>query len=171
MNCVFYVSCLAGNDKSKKVFIGRTLYFLKFQPFDCCFPCFLSASFSCVVQICIQMYQSRHCCFYTYFVLLKQAETKVMNNWSIFDSKTLFSFSQKLQSQASHSLSSQFPVGGSRDAIFKFYNKDYDPFIDIRRLNVQSYLKNSILKAFISSLVSMQAIFKACAVLSTNSEF
>ena len=32
-------------------------------------------------------------------------------------------------------------------------------------------LKDGILKAFIFSLVSMLAIFKACAVLSTNSEF
>ena len=36
------------------------------------------------------IYQSKLCSFDTYFVVLKQAETKLMSKWSIFDSKTLF---------------------------------------------------------------------------------
>ena len=112
----------------------------KISPFDCFSPVSISLVF---MQHCSDTYLDSTLTF----VLLKQAETKVMNKRSIFDSKTLNSFSQRQQPQASHSLSSQFPVRESSDH-FKFYNKDYDPFINIKMLNVQNHLKRWHFKGF-----------------------
>lgn len=47
-------------------------------------------------------------------------------------------------------------------------NKDYDPFIRLRRLNVQSYLDNDIFKGFYFQTNFHVDDFKARAVLSAS---